>query len=683
MKTARSILLMLVPIIAGTMAVTAIAADDDAFQQMTRYQYGQDLRPLLAVERLVEKSLGDPQQRKELAARLVAAMAGPETTLPAKQFIGRQLQVCGTEAEVPALAKMLTDPQVGDWARGALEMIPGDVVGAALRSSLDKLQGNALVGVINSLGNRGDGMSVAQLKKLAGGEDAEVAGAALWALGKIGVPDVIGAFAAALKRAPADKKVMFAAAYLRAADKLWAEGKLLEPATMYSEMVDQPRSIRRAAFDGTLRLSPPKPQVVQVVLAILAAEGDPDAWQVAAAELQRFTGQAATAELVDGLPKLPPAGRIILLENLAERGVKAALPAAVAAAKSKDASLQAAGVRCLADLGDASVVPLLLECAAAADPRVSEAARESLTLLPGSDTEEALLAALGSAEGKQREMLTAVLAARKSTVAVPALLTEAAARDPEDYRRALRALRILAEPQHVTALIDLLMKAHDDAHREEIERAVMLVCNRSADADRRAEPILERFAKATPAERCLLLPVLGRIGGAKALEAVRAAMKSDDRKLREAGVRGLCNWPDAIVAGELLDLAKTAPAGAQRIAGLRAYIRVISLKSDRPEAETFALLTGAMKLASRDEERRLILSRMSAVRTMESLRWLLPYLDNPTLAQEACQAVVELAHHRFLTRPNKDEFAAALKKVIEVSKDPQLIEQAKGYLAGL
>jgi len=415
----------------------------------------------------------------------------------------------------------------------------------------------------------------------------------------------------------------------------------------------------------------------------MLAGNDRDKRQVAATQLARVTDQAATAKYVAELPRLPPAGQIILLENLAERGVKVALPAAIAAAKSKDPALQASGVRCLADLGDASVVPLLLECASAADPRVSDAARQSLTLLPGSDTEEALLAALGSAEGPRREMLTAVLAARKSTVAVPALLAEAAARDPEDYRRALRALRILAEPQNVPALLDLLMKAHDDSHREEIERAILLVCNRTAEADRRAEPVLVRLAKAAPAERCLLLPVLGRIGGKKVHEAVRAAMRSEDPKLREAGVRGLCNWPDATVAGELLELAKTAPAAAQRVAGLRAYIRVVSLKSDRPEAETFALLTGAMRLAGRDEERRLILSRMSAVRTVESLRWLVPYLDSEALAPEACQAVVELAHHRFLTRPNKDQFAAALRKVIEVSKDPQVVEQAKGYLAGL
>ena len=47
--------------------------------------------------------------------------------------------------------------------------------------------------------------------------------------------------------------------------------------------------------------------------------------------------------------------------------------------------------------------------------------------------------------------------------------------------------------------------------------------------------------------------------------------------------------PDADVADKLLELAESADNRTFRRWALRAYIRVVTLKSDRPEAETLAI----------------------------------------------------------------------------------------------
>ena len=77
-----------------------------------------------------------------------------------------------------------------------------------------------------------------------------------------------------------------------------------------------------------------------------------------------------------------------------------------------------------------------------------------------------------------------------------------------------------------------------------------------------------------------------------------------------------------------------------------------------------------------------VLVRASAIRTGESLRFVLPYVDNPTLSEAACLGVVELAHHRGLREPNKVEFDAALDKVIATSKDEVVIDRANRYKRG-
>ena len=111
-------------------------------------------------------------------------------------------------------------------------------------------------------------------------------------------------------------------------------------------------------------------------------------------------------------------------------------------------------------------------------------------------------------------------------------------------------------------------------------------------------------------------------------------------------------------------------------------MRVAVLSDNRSDAERLDLLKKAMSLATNDEDRNLAIQRAKAIRTMESLHFVLPYLDKPECAQEACATIVELAHHRELREPNKAEFDKALDAVIRLSKDPGLIDRAKRYKKG-
>ncbi len=77
-----------------------------------------------------------------------------------------------------------------------------------------------------------------------------------------------------------------------------------------------------------------------------------------------------------------------------------------------------------------------------------------------------------------------------------------------------------------------------------------------------------------------------------------------------------------------------------------------------------------------------MIKRARAIRTVQTLRFLVPYLDQAPFAQEACESVVELAHHRELREPNKAEFDKALDKVIQTSKDAIVVERANRYKKG-
>jgi hypothetical protein len=175
---------------------------------------------------------------------------------------------------------------------------------------------------------------------------------------------------------------------------------------------------------------------------------------------------------------------------------------------------------------------------------------------------------------------------------------------------------------------------------------------------------------------------LGRVGGAQSLKVVEEALADKTPRRRDAGVRALCNWPDASAAAELLHLALTDEDAGHRLLALRAVIRVAALPDKRSDAERLDLLKRCMTMATRNEERNLVLQRAPAVRTVESLRFAVPYLDRPENAQEASATVVELAHHRELRVPNKTEFDKALDAVIRTAKDADVVDRAKRYRKG-
>ena len=677
----RYVLIAIALIATMGLGLSAHAASDADWQAMARYEYGQDFKPLLAIDRETIEVMNNAEDRRACATRLAALLTDAKATLPAKQYICFKLEVVGTPAEVPVLAKMLDDPKTAEMARRVLEQIPGDASLAALRAGLTKYEGKLLVGLINSLATRKDGPSVATIAKLADAKDAEVAAAALWALGRIGGPEATKVLADRIAKAGLPTPQGLAIPYLRCAAALQKQGKT-DAAVAIFEQMNKPENtlpIRRIALQGLLDAAGDKS--VDAILQWLAGD-DAVKRQLAARQVNKFTDEAAAKRLLSEVPKLPTPGKILMLQALAARQEKAVLPEVLAAAKSNDPALKHAAIGCLATVGDLTTVPVLIaELSVAGDN--ADAASDALVDIRGEEVDRTLLNALKPANAETRAALVDVLRRRQSTVAVPAMLVEAAHDQADVYGPALAALRKLAGAEDVPAIVALLLKTPKGEHREEIEKTILLVCNQTKDEAARVAPVVAALGKADEADRCVLLPVLGRLGGKPAMEAIEAALKSDRPEVREAGVRALCNWPDASVANRLLELAKSSDNAAHRTWALRAYVRVISLKSDRPEAETLTKLQEAMKLATAAPERQLILARASAVRTIKTFRWVAPYLDDPAVNQAACQAVADLAHHRFLRNPNQAEFNAALKKVAEISKDPKVVERAKRYMLGL
>ncbi len=654
---------------------------EDAWKAMPQYEDGQDMGALLAMDRVVIEAMASPESRSACAQRLGALLAAEETTMAARQYICLQLRQVGTAAEVPVLAKLLAKPETSEMARYALETVPGEESATALREALANASGPSLIGLLQSVGARGDALAVPTLQKLADSQDRPVAAAARWALGNIANEEASAFLLRQAENTGVPTPQDLAIPLLRCGQAFLDAGKT-DPATTIFELLGRPgqgTGVRRAALEGQLRLQ--GDDATETIFAWFAGE-DADRRRIVSGHLHALPDDRLDTLLAQ-LDDLPNAARLAAIELGVSRRGKQMLPIVRSLIEEDDPKLKLAGVRCLGMLGDASTISTLVEMLSAGG-EVTETAQIALVHLPRKQVIPALLDALQK-RPDARIPAIAVLVKLTSYEAIDPLIEIALDPDPAEYAPALDGLRGIADPDEsdIPRLVKLLLKTKPGKHRDEVEKTILIVCDKlPADADR-SELVLESLARVDRSKAPQYLPLLGRLGGRKALAAIQASLDGTDPAAREAAIRALCNWPNAEVADRLLDLAENSDSRTYRRWALRAYIRVITLENDRPEAQTLAMLQKSVKLAETPDEKRLALERASTVRTMEAVTWLAQYLDDPELSQAACKAIVELAHHRFLRHPNMDRFGPILEKIGRLSKDPAVVERAKRYRLGL
>jgi HEAT repeat protein len=427
----------------------------------------------------------------------------------------------------------------------------------------------------------------------------------------------------------------------------------------------------------------PSADLVQVVLQLLADQ-DKEVRGLALEQVRSAGGGEATTKLFAAeLDHLPPESQAVLLGALADRGDATAL--AVVRRQFSDATeetVRVAAVEALGSLGDADDVPRLAPILTEGSAALQRAAKKSLTRMGGASAIAALTTAMDHAPPATRTALIEILASRGATSAASSLLSAAVDDDAAVRTAAMAALAKLAAPEHLPGMTAGFFKAQDGAERLAAERALAAACLRTSGDGDRAEPLLAEYETLDDTQRLLLLPVLGRVGGDEAKAVVESAIADLRPAQHEAGLRALGNWPDASVSERLIELAADDPHPAHRIQALRALIRVATLEDGRSDDDRLKALKRAANLAQRHDERTLAIERARAIRSIESLRFAVGWLDETALAQKACETIVELAHHRSLREPNKAEFDAALDKVLKVGRDPIVRDRAVRYKKG-
>ena len=617
----------------SVVSVRAKGASGKLYEGLAAYKQGDSRAQWIAIDGRI-RSAG-PAMRKGIEAKLLAVLSDPKATFDSKQYVCRFLRRIGTDASVGPLAKLLRDKKLSHMARFALQDLPGDRASEALRAALAQLDGDLRLGMIDSIGRRGDAKAIATLAKLAGGSDQATAAAAISALGHVGGTKALAALAGLT--VPKALSGLHADAELRCADALLGGPNASAAAAVYRRLAkdSNPTIVRIAAYRGLAETD--RARAVPVLLSLLK---DKDlALQRAAGKcLIDLPGSAATKALAAALPSLSPNAQMLVLTALTVRGDKSASPAVTRCVASGDEAVSLSAIRALGVLGGAESVELL-SAKMGAGGEVSRTARAAMERLGGNGVGPAMAkVAVGKAPASVRSQVIEALIARRDTGVMDAYFQAVGDSDRGVRQAGLKAIGILAGAKELPRLVALLIDPAQKAHRGSLGQALGSVVARSENTDAGAGTVIDALARADHAAKGNLLGVLPRLGGDKALGAVRKHLGSDNAGVKTAAIRALSDWPDAAPMADLLTVAKNDSSRANQVLALRGYVKMLSIPANRSSSETVAKLAEALALAKRPQERKAILAALERFPCEAALQLANSCMSNPELSGEASLA---------------------------------------------
>ena len=668
----------------------------------------EDLLPGMKAEQLVDRE--QPQQTFEAicvrAARpgaqdertalceVIAEYLDPDDAKPVRVWLLRQLERISGEESVGKLGELLDDPdpRIRELARRSLQNNPAPAAGDTLRTALTRAKADDptwRVALINALAARGDPADAYELALGLLASDQRVVVASAAALGDVGGARAADALDAMWRGDDERLRDTAAAALIRIADRLAEAGQRDRAAAIYRDMYHSSigHSNRVAALRGLAAAEGEK--ALPRLLPVIRGEVDPNMQRLAVDFAARIPDPVVTQTLIREMSDASPALQVLLIKALAWRGDALAKTVLIDALDSDEADVRIAAACGLRHLGDESDVIPLARFAANAGGDERDAARHSLWRLPGVGVDQTILAGVRQQqEPNVRAELIRSLARRRVASAVQTLVWAAMDQSGTVRAAAFESLGELANETDLPALLDLLVNETQNEAREAAQDAVVAICLRLDDENRRAEPVLAVFSGTNPTVKASLIRVLGRLQGPRALSSIRAAVGDHEAEVQDAAVRALAKWDDPIVLDDLLQIARTGAKQNHQVLALRGYVRLVRLPSDREPLETLDMLDGAMQLAQRPQEKKLVLSAVADVIHLDALAVAAGCLDDEALRNEAAASVVNIAgplsaaHYQQAVAAVESVLALQISDGVRAQADQTLesIERHAGYI---
>ncbi len=422
-------------------------------------------------------------------------------------------------------------------------------------------------------------------------------------------------------------------------------------------------AIRAAAIQSLARIGSP---AAVPLLAAAAADADATVADAARSTLAGLPGLDVDAGITALLDQRDPKTRAMAADLIARRRITTALPRLLQLAGDTDPGLSSAGLKALAELAGPAEVPALLDLMIRSTaPQAVEKTLIAICTRPTARvTGEVVVrkAVYGAfPDGGQADVMEKITAMVKAGVYTVPVLNATFGEPAPGRRKKLR--------------IDFTVNGRPVSQTVDEGDSITLASPESDPAFARA--FRAALPAATGTVKAGLIRLLRAVAGPEALDAVVAAMSDADAAVRDTAIRAVCDWPSPDALPALDTLLANPPEPKIKVLALRARLRLIPLQTVAP-AQKLAGVLDALNRADRVEEKRLALAVLGVIPTAQALDAAAGWLEDETLREEACQAVIDIASVLPSSRaPNRKDILA---RVVAASAQKRIRDAAQSLL---
>lgn len=653
---------------------------DSLLSKIAVYEYGMDRSALSEFSDIVTEELNKTGNRNKMENKMTDFILS-SATLDGKQFMCEQLSLAAPERVVMVLLILLKSPETSDMARYALERIPGITSDIAL---VDAVENNSddeiIIGSINSLANRKDTSGVEEIAGYLNSENKILAAAAATALGMIGNEKATEIISVQLPNYDGNVGDLLADSYLKCADNMLATGNNTGAEKIYSEVLQSEKNdaVRQAALNGLLE-STSSP----VDLIVSTLKGD-DSYliDIAAMKIRILGKNDEIVRVAELLSDVNPNVKIKILAAFEDIQNTVTHKYVVDAVNDDDEFVSSAALKVLNKIGTKDDVMLFLNISVNGKGISKKAAQINLDLLNADGIDDEIVRLLNTGNDELKTELIRTVSVRQINSAYDAVYAAASGDNKILKAEAYKALGAIAQPEQLQDLLVLLDNAESDGDRKRVESSVVAVIGKIPDSDERAGQIIEHLSK-TKNEYVMhsILRILSTTGSANAYKVMQSALDGDDEAAQKIVIQSLSNWPDDEPINDLMNVVKSTSNDTYKILALRSYITLVKRSDSLTDEQKLANYKEALSFSEAVSEKRMIISGLSSVQTLESLILAKELLADENLQREAFMAVMQISED--IAEDYPEEVKKMLNIVLENTEDEDAIDYIKEVLGSI
>jgi len=565
--------------------------------------------------RYVAQHEGDAKKREEIEGRLIQALQRKETDSAAIQAICDLLGVMGTARSVPVLKKMVKRQETSHKARLALERMDCAEATDALMVAARRTKKEIRIGVLNSLGLRGDDSAVQLLARFAKRKDLALRMASYRALGRLGSQAALEVMTAL----PMDSSS--ADHFLSCAHEVADRGGVQQAREVFEKVLslkDLTKAQEYAALGGLLKTAP----AVGTERVLKLMEEERDKVDMAIGLLMKMTpSPELSLSLFKRMEGAPKPVQIGILGVLGAQGEPCVLPQVIRLArKTADADFLRAAVRAVSQIpGTKDSLRLLADVALLKDPDLARPGREALTRVPGDGADREILKGLRASDLERQILFIQVAESRHMAGAVETLM-EIAQKDREEARReAWSALRSLVTDEDYERLITLAKECPSQEFREEAVKVVLKAGHQVEDAEKRNRPYLDAIRSSADEVKASFIGGMIYLEGEEPLALLQELLRSRDEKVRDEAYRALGLWKSPSAISTILSAAEETDETLYRVLLMRGFCRLLKEQGEMTEEQILEACGRAVRIGLEEGAMGLVFDAVAELASADAL----------------------------------------------------------------